>query len=744
MSDELEEALAPVKQHFRGKKISENTVLAAYMRAAKLEPTGPKWQAAKAAFKGGATFSQAVAAVAESKSSAAPQAAGAPQAVPTKSPREPVPSLRPRSSTEQVSPSYKTTKEVSQVGAKPDPIARTPRKVFRTPTGDDERNSMKWFPKRFAPGDIHGQGAEKLLGRPDLQQLEVLVRETAQNSWDARGTADHIDFCINLRRLSNNNLTALRRDVFGEAGGPEGLQEILTRDEVWAIEISDRGTIGLGGPTRNDLEPASGVPTNFIDFVFDLGAPKSQGMSGGTYGYGKTVSYSSSSVGTVLIWSRCANNGQLEDRLIGSAIGPSFNMGGRRYTGRHWWGRIPENGDRVEPLIGAEAERIAADVFSSGFERSATGTSILILDPHFGDDDDSRPSQARSIAEVVENHLWPKLIDSDLLRARMNITILLDGEPIPIGDQASHKIRANYGECLNMVRRIQSGGSTDSDNVRAFPITRYNDVVGHLCMTRFPIDKRSGQGVEHEDPGPKRLAENRVALMRNEAELVVKYLDFPALAVEGFAWVGVFKPVSATDGAFAAAEPPAHDEWNPATVTVKTQKSIVNVALRKVKEAVASYLAPTKSLGEVGVQPPAAQIGDFLAGLLVGLDGPAPTKRRNGTIPSTPKKSKAKVSISGVRTDPIPGSEWNTSIVTVQMRANDSQSRSVSMVLSIGTEGNSREPINRVVLRNNGWLLDSGIVADQNMQMKDGDTAFYAFDSSAKVAIDLQPRIETP
>ena len=47
-----------------------------------------------------------------------------------------------------------------------------------------------------------------------------------------------------------------------------------------------------------------------------------------------------SSVGTVLIWSRCEGARGLEYRLIGSAIGEASTWDGLRFTGRHWWGNI--------------------------------------------------------------------------------------------------------------------------------------------------------------------------------------------------------------------------------------------------------------------------------------------------------------------------------------------------------------------------------------------------------------------
>ncbi|MFI8694701.1 hypothetical protein [Dietzia maris] len=613
----------------------------------------------------------------------------------------------------------------------------------REQAGSAPKN-IRWFPKPFTQGDMHGQGVEKLLGRPDLEKMEVLVRETAQNSWDARGNSETIDFRLNLRQLSPESLNTLRSAVFIESGGELGLDKLLSRQEVWALEISDRGTVGLAGTTRTDLEPVDGEPTNFIDFVYDLGAPKREGMTGGTYGYGKTISYSSSGVGTVLIWSRSQNGGKLENRLIGSAIGPSFSMSGRRYTGRHWWGDVLPNDERVEPIIGTHASDIAQKIFSETHEGETTGTSILILDPDFGEAWSDPSDQAALLAKFVQNHLWPKMIDSDVVPSRMNISVALNGMPVPIGDHESRKIRSAYAACLNEIRSLQAGKKRDTESMlHLVSIERYKDTVGHLCLTRFPQDVRHLADPSDDDLAPSSLRENRVALMRHEAELVVKYLDFPALPIEGFAWVGVFKPVSRADAAFAAAEPPAHDEWNPATVSDKIQKSVVNVALRKIREAANSYLAPSKPQNPASAQPPAAQIGDFLSGLLVGLPGSAPKKARGPGRPSPPKKLQAKPQVVSVRTDPMPGGDWNSSIVTITLTSGDSNEHRVAVELSIGTERGRGDPVNSGVVRNMGWLTDVGVSNEPSHTMRNGEQAFYVFDFSVKVAIDVRARVET-
>ena len=122
--------------------------------------------------------------------------------------------------------------------------------------------------------------------------------------------------------------------------------------------------------------------------------------------------------------------------------------------------------------------------------------------------------------------------------------------------------------------------------------------------------------------------------MRHQAELVVRYFERQELDVEGFQWAGVFKPVADVDDSFALAEPPAHDDWVPQAVQDKGRRTEVRVALTRIREAADKYLSPRKlSVASSETPPSAAHVGDMLADLLGGLEGPAPSTR---VVPPVP------------------------------------------------------------------------------------------------------------
>ena len=695
--DELRRALTPVHEYFSDREVNVDTVLAAYLRSYGLPVSGQPWEAAKRAMSQGAGFKEAVLSAAS----------------------------RPT------------------IGIEPVPVA-----VNQLPT-PFEGSSLGWFPKRFSPGDIDGVGAKRLLGTPNISPAWVLVREMGQNSWDARGTSPSIDFILNLRLLRGPVMEILRRRIFTGDPPKTGLAELLRHDEIWALEVSDRGTVGLGGPIRNDLAVDSGVDTDFIDLVFNIGAPRDAYLGGGTYGFGKTISYVASSVGTILIWSRCEGASGLEHRLIGSAIGDGFNMDGLRFTGRHWWGNAIASESRVEPAVGDLAEELGDAVFATRFYRDVTGTSILILDPQFGGD--SPEKNVELLAKAVVWNLWPKLLAEQSGHSRMNITVQLNGTSIALPSIEQHPVLSGHAQCLLAVRAAQAGADPATlplryqVNVEEIRLRRPVKLLGHLALTRYPVPSRTNS------------PSHAITFMR-QAELVVQYFERQELDVEGFQWAGVFKPVADVDDSFALAEPPAHDDWVPKAVQDKDRRTEVRVALTRIREAADRYLSPRKpSVATSEAPPSAAHVGDMLADLLGGLEGPAPSTRVAppgplgtsswafaGTIPDSPvgttspppssalhagatgpvssapassrtpptaasagrRVGRPRVNVVGVSHAPAQSPGWTRTTMDVQLANGSPATPAVDVSVRVGYDGGSVEDTE--VIRIIGWSDRSG------------------------------------
>src|SRR5690625_1961885 len=243
---------------------------------------------------------------------------------------------------------------------------------------------MEWIPESFPrAGGLAAAGFYKLLGRPSLDPLTVLVRETAQNSWDARQDDDEtVGFAIQGWIQTKAEQEALRAEIFVDAHNATGtyLQRELTRPELLGLYISDRNTKGLSGPLQAD-EADPDNTYDWVDFVLNVGKANTQGHTGGTYGFGKTISYIVSAADAVVIHSRTVHRGKLQTRLIGCAIGEEFTRRRRLYTGRHWWG-VADDG-APKPVTGRAADQLAELIGMPAFEPRETGTNLLIIAPDF-------------------------------------------------------------------------------------------------------------------------------------------------------------------------------------------------------------------------------------------------------------------------------------------------------------------------------------------------------------------------
>lgn len=676
----LREAVKPVENFFTSKELSPNTVLAAYLRAASLPASGEAWDIAAAAYRNGLSFAEAV---------------------------------------------ENTRQRLSQ------PLQSAPRRAADPLEPAPFSGRMDWFPKAFGPGDIDGVGARKLLGTPTLDPTSLLVREMAQNSWDARGSAERIVFSMNLRRLDGADLEVLRTAMFTGEPPNLGLEQLLRRDEIWCLEVADRGTTGLSGTLRNDQKIEPGVDRNFVDLVFNIGAPRDSQLGGGTYGFGKTISYVISSVGTVLIWSRCQEKDGLEHRLIGSAMGEAFNFRGLRYTGRHWWGINLEN--RVEPVTGLPAEELAAQVFSRKFLGSETGTSFLILDPQL--EGDTVEKQAENLREAVLENLWPKLMKNQDQRTRMGIEIYLEGVPLEIPSAETHPRYSGYAACLQAVRQAQEDSSPEG--VIPFVTTlqirsqRPRALLGHLALSRAPCPLGANE------------PEHSVALMRHRAELVVKYLELRKLDVPGFQWTGVFKPTAEVDDSYALAEPPAHDDWVPAWMTDSVRKRHVNIGLKKIREEVELFLQPAAPEPTAdSPQASVAHVGSMLASLVATVPGSAPSTRRAGRGGGgSSGRKRPVIQLVDVIFGESPEPGWGVTVLQLAIEVPGVGSVSVWGEPKIGVDGSSHD--DKDFVRVVGWGVSaSGPWDPGGLTISGSQESFFCYEHKQDLAIDVRWRTE--
>ncbi|WP_432487034.1 hypothetical protein [Kineococcus sp. SYSU DK018] len=488
--------------------------------------------------------------------------------------------------------------------------------------------SASWFSQPFRPdGGITAEGLRNQLGRPSLSHLTVLVREAAQNSWDARAE-DVVRFSLDLRTVGPGHLGSWRSLLLPKApretGPLRGLAEVLRPSTVRYLAVSDRGTTGLGGPTRSDEYGAMGE-RGWLSFVLNSGEKQDSKGGGGTYGYGKGAFFLASRAAAILIYTRFREEGVHQTRLIGSALLESFNNEDKRpFTGRHWWGE--EREAHCDPLLDAAADTTARQLGLPLFAAEETGTTIVVIDPDLSNpllpedetEDLSMSEAGTYLAEAAAWNLWPLTLPHRT--ERMDISVSVEGAPVHVPDVTSDAVLASFAQAYR--------DAVDPDRREEVLCGRPKRTLGAFASaTTFGAHFKSSAGEElglSRDKAPR-----HIALMR-QPDLVIRYLEGPIKGHEAAGYVGVFKVDDSLDATFARSEPPTHDLWVDSQLT-GSDATFVRVTHRRLnercKEIAGPAVTPPKPVEDAPVGTVSHRLGFLLAGVGTGAPDAGSTDR---------------------------------------------------------------------------------------------------------------------
>lgn len=462
---------------------------------------------------------------------------------------------------------------------------------------------MQHFPERVQTGGLTGQGFANLLGSPRLAPVSLVLREAAQNSWDARRRDRSQDgtvrFGVRIRTLSVTQ-ERLFREILGNSRITEDpahdrlSQSLRLSKRVRVLEIHDYGTVGLCGPTRPDL-PLSGSRSRFVDFFFDVGKAHVESGDGGTYGFGRSSLYLAGCASTIIVDSQVEWKGRVERRLMGCRIGDSFEVrtgaAKGRYSGRHFWGAF--TGGVAQPVTGAEASRLAGELGMPTRDAMDTGTTILIPWPveEFAD--------GRLVVDVLLRHLWPKMVPVGKTQG-MTFDVEIDGQRHNVPDPAATEEYRLFVEALKLARgRDPRRGAVKIETLRRKVLT------GHLAVATGVLNLHSVTETrphdEDDEEAPTIPAVGNVALMR-PSELVVKYLSVSRTELPDRSWAGVFicSSEDSVRTAFAKAEPPAHDDWVADQLPDKHERYLVR---KSVNSLIPDATRERLGIGPIAVAP---------------------------------------------------------------------------------------------------------------------------------------------
>lgn len=390
----------------------------------------------------------------------------------------------------------------------------------------------------------------------DLQ--ETLVRESAQNSQDARDGEEPVRIRIGLSHPERTYLAVLTQQLEPrvKAAGYEWPEDL----EPLAIVVEDFGTKGLTGAVDDHHST-----DNYRSFFFRHGGSYKSGAQNGRWGLGKLVFPMSSRARCFFgLTKREGDPGSL---LLGETVLRTHRYEGRKYAPHGHFGRIEAG--KILPLTN---ERFVNEFSTQfGLERTIQpGLSVVIPWPV------QTPDTDHLIAMVARNYLWPILSGSlsvDVMGSVLNqSTIRQVASLLPDGllDFAERILEVNAASISDLPAPRQRPGGVwfhadelvDDDEKQSL---RKSFAAGKLMSFRIPVPL----GRKTEDVHPRSsirvFVKKAPESIRGDALYVRKDITVPDEA-RRFGKTDVFAAMIADKGDVAEfladAENPAHTSWS--------------------------------------------------------------------------------------------------------------------------------------------------------------------------------------
>lgn len=473
-------------------------------------------------------------------------------------------------------------------------------------------------PKWWFPENTSGQRTFKdpLAGlinpTSELDSTEILVRESLQNSLDARASSSEpVRVRFRLRTLRGKkklqllealgldslgpHVDASNRAIIANQGDPMSDPDRLREeDPVVGLYLEDHATSGLLGPELFDSESGQDYngPKCFLGLCRSVGVnDKASGGAGGTYGFGKGVYWANSSMGTVVFHSRLATpwsagpdedlpegeGALVHERFFGVARLTSHTCGKTAHDENGYLaiGHVENLGPRSYWNEGA-ATHAAALGFEPRSERE-TGTSILVAPLRDDEDGSGRAEVLRDAAPYAEKlrraaayYFWPAI-----QAGRLVVEVQVDENDARLVRPADFAELRHYLEIDAVLASGKKNEQVETAEITAeVPAWKEKGIDAQTTKARLgaQIDDKEESRPTEPGPGP-----GRIALVRG-AHMVVGYWNPPSRGGGGTNFralvrAGLANSDSEADKALELmlqrAEPITHDRWDPKSEPLK-------------------------------------------------------------------------------------------------------------------------------------------------------------------------------
>lgn len=226
-----------------------------------------------------------------------------------------------------------------------------------------------------------GSSLLRLIQNQDIPLLDLIVRESIQNSLDAtNGKNKCVDVDITVGEFRSTELNRHFERI------EKGLnkQFPLGKENYSFMSFKDSNTVGLTGPIRY-ADVRNNVFGNLLKLVYEICKPQQNEGAGGSWGLGKTI-YFRLGIGLVLYYSRIYQDGRYQSRLAACLVEDEtkadslipYTSGVKR--GIAWWGKsdgitskttIPlDNEKEIEKILSV----FGLDLYGS----EETGTTVIV------------------------------------------------------------------------------------------------------------------------------------------------------------------------------------------------------------------------------------------------------------------------------------------------------------------------------------------------------------------------------
>ena len=421
--------------------------------------------------------------------------------------------------------------------------------------------------------------------------LDILLRESIQNSYDARVQGKIPSYSFNLIPFSNQQRIAdLIRPGNQNIEDVDNLKEDIVSSE-YVLEIADRNTTGLCGPywqTDNRGNQIDAKNKNFLNLVYAFGQFQiKEAGSGGTNGVGKACYYIVSKCHTVGFYTKTRIDYEGIERDETRFIMVRLKESG--WPSKFYYGDNEIHDMMPKPLLNEKADYVAKLFGLSAFKDDEYGTSIMILDPYFQDDEkDLVRYLKKNLTEAILFWFWPMLSRTQEV---LNIDINIAGEKLDYRDTLSDGVFSSLYMLYKKWERCVRNNNFDGNNIRKVFYTGATDefTVGYILFTDVAVDKSNL---------PERFREKGVncfvARMR-DIDFVVDYDNsFESEIIQSEYRFAMFhsapntfipKTGKSIDTILRESENQSHDEWVARLLHTNAEKAV----LKSIKDGIKSF-----------------------------------------------------------------------------------------------------------------------------------------------------------